>query len=61
VRSWSLTDRVVTSAHDLAVALLEERDRPKFVMVDEASTHFDARTNRREAARRPLRVLAAGI
>jgi hypothetical protein len=50
VRSWSLTDRVVTSAHDLAVALLEERDRPKFVMIDEASTHFDARTNRREVA-----------
>jgi hypothetical protein len=41
---------VVTSAHDLAVALLEERDRPKFVMIDEASTHFDARTNRREVA-----------
>lgn len=50
VRSWELTDRVVTSAHDLAVALIEERDRPKFVLIDEASTHFDARTYRHEVA-----------
>ena len=50
VRSWELTDITVTSAHDLAVALLEHRDVPKFVMIDEASTHFDARTYRREVA-----------
>jgi hypothetical protein len=49
-RSWELTDVVATSAHDLAVALLEHRDVPKFVMIDEASTHFDARTYRREVA-----------
>ncbi|MFD1586172.1 hypothetical protein ACFR9U_04200 [Halorientalis brevis] len=49
-RSWDLTDVVVTSAHDLAVALLEHRDVPKFLMIDEASTHFDARTHRREVA-----------
>lgn len=46
----SITDIVVTSTHDLAISLLENRDRPKFVMVDEASTHFDSRTNRRPVA-----------
>jgi hypothetical protein len=50
VRSWDATDIVVTSAHDLAVQLLEHRDRPKAVLIDEGSTHFDARTNRREVA-----------
>ncbi|WP_224447010.1 hypothetical protein [Haloprofundus salilacus] len=49
-RSWSRTDLVVTGAHDLACSLIEHRDRPKFVFVDEGSTHFDARTNRREVA-----------
>jgi len=28
VHSWELTDITVTSAHDLAVALLEHRDVP---------------------------------
>jgi hypothetical protein len=50
IRSWELTDVAVTSAHDLMVQLLEHCDRPKFVVVDEASTHFDARTYRREVA-----------
>jgi hypothetical protein len=50
VRSWELTDVAVTSAHDLLVTLLEHRDRPKFVVIDEASTHFDARTYRHEVA-----------
>lgn len=50
VRSWSFSDRTVASAHDLAVTLLKERDRPKFVFVDEGSTHFDARTSSREVA-----------
>jgi len=50
VRTWDATDIVVTSAHDLAVQLLEHRDRPKAVLIDEGSTHFDARTNRREVA-----------
>ena len=50
VRSWEQTDIVVTSAHDLAVQLLEHRDRPKAILIDEGSTHFDARTNRREVA-----------
>lgn len=49
-RSWDYTDVVTTSAHDLLVALLEHRDRPKFVMLDEASTAFDSRTNRSEVA-----------
>ena len=49
-RSWPRTDIVVTSAHDLAVTLIEYRHRPKFVFIDEGSTHFDARTNRREVA-----------
>ena len=49
-RTWPLTDKVVTSAHDLAVTCIEYRDRPKFVFVDEGSTHFDARTNSYEVA-----------
>lgn len=50
VRTWDLTDVVVTSAHDLAVSLLEYRDRPKAILLDEASTAFDARTHRHEVA-----------
>lgn len=50
VRSWELTDEVATTSHDLAVTLLENRDVPKFVLVDEASTHFDARTNSYDVA-----------
>lgn len=46
----SIVDHRVTSCHDLAVALLEHRDVPKFVIIDEGSTHFDARTYRREVA-----------
>ncbi len=49
-RSWPRTDIVVTSAHDLAVTCIENRDRPKFVFIDEGSTHFDARTQSREVA-----------
>ena len=48
--SWPRTDLVATSAYGLAVALLENRDREKFVFIDEGSTHFDVRTNRREVA-----------
>lgn len=50
IRSWDLTDHVVTSAHDLAVTLLEHREKPKFVLLDEASTHMDSRTYRTEVA-----------
>jgi hypothetical protein len=46
----SLTDYRVTSSHELVVKLLEHRETPKFVIIDEGSTHFDARTNRREIA-----------
>ncbi|TKX48248.1 hypothetical protein EXE49_16695 [Halorubrum sp. ASP121] len=49
-RTWPRTDIVVTSAHDLAVTCIEHRDRPKFVFIDEGSTHFDARTNSYEVA-----------
>ena len=42
--------RLVAYAHDLAVTLLENRDIPKAVFIDESSTHFDARTYRREVA-----------
>ncbi len=49
-RSWDLADVVVTSAHDLARELIAHRETPKFVLIDEASTHFDARTYRREVA-----------
>lgn len=50
VRSLELTDHVVTSAQDLTKTLIELRDTPKFVLIDEGSTHFDARTYRREIA-----------
>ncbi|WP_281193752.1 hypothetical protein [Halorubrum sp. F4] len=49
-RTWDRTDVVVTSAHDLAVTCIEHRDRPKFVFIDEGSTHFDARTQSYEVA-----------
>jgi hypothetical protein len=49
-RSWDFADRYVMSAHDLAVALLQHRSRPKWVFLDEGSTHFDARTFSREVA-----------
>lgn len=44
-----LVDRRVTSAHELAIAILEE-DGPIAVVIDEGSTHFDARTNSYEVA-----------
>lgn len=50
IRTWDRTDVLVTSAHDLAVAALKHRSKPKFVVVDEGSTHLDARTNSREVA-----------
>ncbi|WP_201764630.1 hypothetical protein [Salinarchaeum sp. Harcht-Bsk1] len=50
VRSWELTDVVVTSAHDLAVELLRHRGVPVVIFIDEASTHFDARTFQRAVA-----------
>lgn len=50
VSSWDRTDELVTSCHDLAVTLLDHRTTPKFVFIDEASTHFDSRTYRREVA-----------
>lgn len=40
----SAVDLRVTSCHDLALALLRHPDRPKVVVIDEGSTHFDART-----------------
>ncbi|MFP8954843.1 hypothetical protein ACLI4Z_18055 [Natrialbaceae archaeon A-arb3/5] len=42
--SWERADIVVKSMHDLMVALLEYREQPKIVAIDEGSTHFDART-----------------
>lgn len=45
-----IVDSRVTSAHDLALDLLENRDVPKMVVVDEGSTHFDARTNSYEVS-----------
>lgn len=44
VGSWDRTDVVVKSMHDLMLELLELRDEPKVVAIDEGSTHFDART-----------------
>lgn len=48
--SWDRTDIVVTSMHDLMVAILENRTRDIAVYIDEASTHFDARTYNYEIA-----------
>lgn len=45
-----IVDHRVTSAHDLTVSLLENRDVPKAVVIDEGSTHFDARTQSYQVA-----------
>ncbi|WP_336024773.1 hypothetical protein [Halobellus salinisoli] len=45
-----IVDERVTTCHDLALSLLENRDVPKAVVIDEGSTHFDARTNSRDVA-----------
>lgn len=50
IRSWDRSDVHVGGMFDLMRAALEERDRPKVAIVDEASTHFDARTYRYEVA-----------
>ena len=50
VRSWGRTDITCTSMHELMVTLLEHRARPKVVIIDEGSTHFDARTANYEVA-----------
>lgn len=46
----SAVDLRVTSCHDLALTLLRHPDRPKVVVIDEGSTHFDARTQSYEVA-----------
>ena len=46
----SAVDLRVTSCHDLALALLRHSDVPKVVVIDEGSTHFDARTQSRSVA-----------
>ncbi|WP_418283186.1 hypothetical protein [Halorubrum sp. DTA98] len=46
----AIVDERVTTCHDLAMTLLSNRDRPKMVVIDEGSTHFDARTNSYEVA-----------
>jgi len=46
----SLTDIRVTSMHELTELLIEHRERPKAVLLDECSTHMDARTHSREVA-----------
>jgi hypothetical protein len=45
-----IVDNRVTTCHDLGVTLLEHRAQPKAVLIDEGSTHFDARTNSHEVA-----------
>jgi len=44
------TDVRVTSAYELAVAMLEHRERPTAVVIDEGSSYFDSRTKSREVA-----------
>lgn len=46
LRSWS-DSTTITSMYDLVLDLLEKPDRPTAILIDEGSTHFDARTNRR--------------
>lgn len=48
--SSSITDRRVTSAHQLALALTEDTEKKQIITIDEGSTHFDARTYRHEVA-----------
>lgn len=50
IESASITDTYVSSMHELMIKLLEHRDRPQAVVIDEGSTHFDARTYRTEVA-----------
>ena len=50
VATSTTTNVVVTSMHDLMVQLLERRGVPKAVLIDEGSTHFDARTYKNEIA-----------
>jgi len=50
IRNWTRNDETVSSMHDLMEVLIEHRGRPKFVAIDEASTHFDARTFSREVS-----------
>lgn len=45
-----VVDHRATSAHELTVLLLRHRMKPKFVVVDEGSTHFDARTQQYNVA-----------
>lgn len=46
----SITDMRVSNAHDLYIELLRNRQTPKAVVLDECSTHFDARTYRIQVA-----------
>ena len=48
IRTDEGTDELVRSMHDLMCKVIEHREKPKFVIVDEGSTHFDAGAFRRE-------------
>jgi hypothetical protein len=48
--TWERTDELVTGCHELARTLLANRETPKALLLDESSTHFDARTHRRDVA-----------
>lgn len=42
--TWDGDDITVTSMHDLMTTLVEHKDKPKTVTIDEASRYMDART-----------------
>lgn len=49
-RTWDRCDIPITGMHELMVECLRQRDRRKVIVIDESSTHFDARTHRHEVA-----------
>ena len=50
VKQADITDVLATDAHSLALSILENRHRDLIVVLDEGSTHFDARTKSYEVA-----------
>ena len=46
----SATDLRIGTAHELMTTLIEHKDRPKVLLIDEGSRHFDARTKSYEVS-----------
>ena len=46
----SATDLRIGNAHDLMTTLIEHQEKPKVILIDEGSRHFDARTKSYEVS-----------